>query len=280
MFTLGRLLKRTHRINLDLNKAGVTVRSRNEQMFHRYKVDFFKTWSPEMAWVLGLLYTDGNLSGRTVKLASIDADLLSSVGALLFKRFQIREYLQADGRNRISTLGIHHPEMVSDLRLLGLEERKSLTMRFPNIPHEYVRHFIRGCWDGDGGFSISSGKLSGHYTCGSLGFIQRITQELFKVGISRRILHFDKSLSRKDAIQERERLRSTYGPQGPYPLWISKRKNSNAYDIRLNGYAQLAPLFDYLYRGVTPDIRLQRKYDLISSNIEYLRPALSSRRER
>jgi len=23
-------------------------------------------------------------------------------------------------------------------------------MAFPKIPDEYIRHFVRGCWDGDG----------------------------------------------------------------------------------------------------------------------------------
>lgn len=264
---LGRLLKRTDRIRFDLTNAGIERRSSYEQKYHRYKTDFFKTWSPEMAWVLGLLYTDGYITEHMVGLASIDVELLSSVGALLFNRFEISEYLQPDGRNRISKLGVYHPKILSDLRSLGLEERKSLTMQFPNVPDEYVRHFIRGCWDGDGGFTVSKGKLYAHYTCGSLAFIEKLAHELFKTGITRRILRFDKSLDYRDAKEKWQQLRHTYGRDGPYPLSIYKRRNANAYDLRLSGRAQLAPLFEYLYKEVPEHMLLLRKYDLIRKNL-------------
>jgi hypothetical protein len=45
--------------------------------------DFFNEWSPEMAWVLGLLFTDGNANGGRISITSIDFDLLEKVQKLL-----------------------------------------------------------------------------------------------------------------------------------------------------------------------------------------------------
>lgn len=268
MDALGRLLRGKSRIHRDLTDFGIAIRSISEQKLHRYKVDFLKTWSPQMAWVLGLFYTDGYITDGKASVASIDVELLSKAGALLFKQFKIHDQLQPDGKNRILTIAIHHPEMLADLRSLGLEDRKSLTMKFPNVPDDYIRHFIRGCWDGDGGFTVSNGKLTAHYTCGSLPFIQRLADELFKAGVSRRLLHIDKTQSYPDAIAQYRQFRQTYGNRGPFPLRIYKRRDANAYDIRLAGKAQLAPLFEYLYQSVPESIYLRRKYELIYTNLQ------------
>ncbi len=77
-------------------------------------------------------------------------------------------------------------EMMDDLSKIGLTQRKSLTMQFPMVPENHKRHFIRGCWDGDGGFSVNPMSPMGHYTCGSKEFIEKIVDELYQVGIVRR----------------------------------------------------------------------------------------------
>ena len=45
---------------------------------------------------------------------------------------------------------ISNEKIYDDVVSLGLTPNKSLTMQFPNMPNEFIRHFIRGCWDGDG----------------------------------------------------------------------------------------------------------------------------------
>lgn len=61
--------------------------------------DFFKVWTPEMAWVLGLIYADGNIRllpsdrGTALKgaftITSIDQDVVQNVAKLINYRVTI-----------------------------------------------------------------------------------------------------------------------------------------------------------------------------------------------
>ncbi|MDD4624693.1 MAG: LAGLIDADG family homing endonuclease, partial [Bacilli bacterium] len=66
-------------------------------------------------------------------------------------------------------------EIYNDIVFLGGMEKKSLIMRFPNIPHDYVKHFTRGYFDGDGSVNKRNvGYLIGTYEfCNSLNLILR-----------------------------------------------------------------------------------------------------------
>jgi len=48
------------------------------------------------------------------------------------------------------SIGICSNEIVNDIISIGGSTRKSLTIKFPEIPKEYVSDFIRGVFDGDG----------------------------------------------------------------------------------------------------------------------------------
>src|SRR5699024_11813630 len=57
---------------------------------------------------------------------------------------------RSNGKNDIHTLSIYRKRVVDDLKSLGVLEAKSRYIRMPNIPNEYLPHFIRGVIDGDG----------------------------------------------------------------------------------------------------------------------------------
>ncbi|MBB2478873.1 hypothetical protein H5P36_01480 [Bacillus sp. APMAM] len=117
----------------------------------KYKVneDFFKVWSHEMAWVLGLFITDGHVHKdlHSISFSQKDKRLLQLIA----------EYMEADfvlapsGSTRTTpTLTINSKEIKKDLANLGVKSKKSLTVPFPNIPDQYLPSFIRGVIDGDG----------------------------------------------------------------------------------------------------------------------------------
>jgi hypothetical protein len=67
----------------------------------------------------------------------------------------------------------------------GCDERKSLTLQFPDIPERYLLDFIRGCWDGDGSLSFTKSANKGkswqcqaNLTSGSLSFCQTLSDIL------------------------------------------------------------------------------------------------------
>ena len=64
-------------------------------------------------------------------------------------------------------------------------------MKFPDIPDEFVNHFIRGCWDGDGSVYIdkSSNSVFASFVSGSKDFITELLSRLCKYGLPIRTLH-------------------------------------------------------------------------------------------
>lgn len=211
-----------------------------------YDTNFFHEWAAPMAWVLGLLYTDGVLyddpGRRQIRLALNDRETLEKVKTVLQYTGTIKERPQSyDKTNIIFLLEFGREDLINDLKRIGLKPRKSLDMQFPDVPDPYVRHFIRGCWDGDGGFTLNNqtGVGRAHYTSGSLAFITRIAEELGKVGI--------RSIKSGDLIT------------------IYKRKNANAYDLRIGNTDNLRRLFDYLYTGVNEPFYMSSKHNKLSA---------------
>jgi len=224
---------------------------------------FFIKWSPEMAWILGLIFTDGNLSNSgVVNLTSVDLELLEKVKYLLDSRIHIRKKTQSYDKSKyIYILQFGHEKMTQDLKKLGLTSKKSLTMTFPDIPAEHVRHFIRGCWDGDGSVYSEKrrpGEIRASYTCGSKQFIKRIVLELYKIGIERQRISYTKP---------RE-----LGLPGS-KITIYKYKGRNGYYLRLAG-KNCQRLFHYFYDNVDESLYLKRKYEVFKKGLDLLEKKL------
>jgi hypothetical protein len=148
--------------------------------------------------------------------------------------------------------------MREDLKRLGLHQRKSLNLIFPDVPEECMRHFIRGCWDGDGSIFISEGKLRGSYVCGSFKFIEGLVQELYKVGIHKRKPPMEKTELGKMLLKY---------PDGRFPLVIHKSKRSKSYEIKIDSRKNLEKLFDYFYDRVDELMYLERKFEIFSKGL-------------
>lgn len=259
---IGQLIGRSDtRVRYLMHDFGIDRRDIGEARTGRYNTGFFKEWSPAMAWVLGLFFTDGCNHGSNISLASTDEEMLNKVQLLLGSDSALTVTDQPGKRIQRITLG--HKEFRGDLERLGLTAKKSLNIEFPNTPAEYIRHFIRGCWDGDGGFTESSGKMAGHYTCGSEKFIKTIANELFKAGVCRKIL-------RKNSSGDFLQMRKIYG-DGPYPLTVYQRSASRAFDLRIGTDDQLAALYEFFYKGVDESVYLSRKHDKLATYLTLFR---------
>lgn len=155
-------LKTRREIKSELDKRNVT-------RTHSLKYDYFKTWSSNMAYILGFISADGciakNKNTLVISLQTKDREILE----------KIKQELEYEGQLRIETpkvkgktyeaikLSITSKGLVDDLKTLGLTERKSFTVSFPNeMPEEYELDFIRGYFDGDG-------SVGGQYPSNSNG---------------------------------------------------------------------------------------------------------------
>jgi hypothetical protein len=229
----------------------------------------FSIWSPQMAWALGLLLTDGHIHGNNVKLALVDIDLLEKVKNILNLSKPIITSKQSYDKSKlIHYLAFSSKRMREDLNKLGLIEKKSLILVFPDVPEKYIRHFIRGCWDGDGSVFFDQNKLVASYISGSKKFIERLVQELYKIGISKGVSYrYEKSGKRVLMPVISKEILSNH-PDGRFPLTVFKDKRANAYYIKIRGKENIEKLFHYFYDDVDESIYLTRKYEIFVKGLK------------
>jgi hypothetical protein len=205
---------------------------------------FFSSSSAEMAWVLGIIYADGNLffdEKRNLAQLSIsqkEPELLEKVKALMKCNVKLvytpRREFNTGAAGELYRFAVRNHKLYSDLLALGLKPNKSLNVSFPNIPPEHVRHFVRGCWDGDGSVYIDKARdiIVASFVSGSLSFIKGILSELETAGLKKRTLYIN-----------------TYGRKNP------------SYSFKFQG-SQSIELYHYLYNGVPREQFLERKHSV------------------
>lgn len=158
--------------------------------------DYFKTWSSNMAYILGFAYADGNVHDTSFKIAlkGTDADLLYQIKKEIEYTADIGYYdAYLKGKSHeVSKLLIRSKVLTDDLKALGVVPNKSLIIEFPDIPKQYESDFLRGYFDGDGsvgqqyptnskGIRTKIGQVRVRVCCGSEGFLTTMRDKFFKV---------------------------------------------------------------------------------------------------
>lgn len=129
-------------------------------MQRNYKKDFFKSWSSDMAYVLGFLYADGNIiktkrGTHFISFYSKDKDLLAGMQKVLGSDHSLSQRSIRSGK--VYRIQIGSKVWFEDLLDLGLTVGKSARMKLPCIEGRYWPHFLRGYFDGDG--NVWSGRI-------------------------------------------------------------------------------------------------------------------------
>ena len=149
-----------------LRAWSLPVRSRGPRLLEKSFA-----WTPERAYAVGLIATDGNLSkdGRHLTVTSADRDLLETLRACLALGARVTAVGPGARCQRIQW---------SDRRLyrwlesVGLSAAKSRTLRDLNVPDRHFADFFRGCIDGDGSIVVyldrSQARKSAAYIYGRL----------------------------------------------------------------------------------------------------------------
>lgn len=169
------------RIKTLLEKNNIFIR--NSGQIYNYDINYFEEINSEYkAYFLGLLTSDGNLteSKNTVQINLQEGDRI--VLDLLLKDIVIGEkekklsyIFKPNSEKNQYKLTVNNKKIFNDLKNLGLEERKSLTIEklCTKIPEEFYKDYIRGLFDGDGTVFIDSRNCCkiGYYS-GSEKFLE------------------------------------------------------------------------------------------------------------
>lgn len=110
-------------------------------------------WSPEFAYALGLLATDGNLSpdGRHIDLTSKDREQLLNFMKCLGIKVKLG-YKKSGLGKKSFRVQFGDVNFYKFLLGIGLTPQKSKTINALDIPSRYFFDFLRGSFDGDGSF--------------------------------------------------------------------------------------------------------------------------------
>jgi len=120
-------------------------------------------WTDAKAWLLGVVWSDGNIRYNTLRMGSIDLQLMEDFKSSLEFAGPIKRSPSPSRQNNqlFYEIDCVSKKIVSDLKKLGLHEKKSLTIDYPiELPDEYFWSFFRGLFDGDGCVSLVISKVS------------------------------------------------------------------------------------------------------------------------
>ncbi len=99
------------------------------------------------AWVLGLIWTDGCLDRNRISITSKDKEILEQAEAILQGERCVKKRSSCNAYDLAAT----NKTVASQLRSMGLSERKSHSIRWPvGLSPDLEWHFLRGVFDGDG----------------------------------------------------------------------------------------------------------------------------------
>ena len=120
----------------------------------QYKLN---SWTPELAYAIGLITTDGNLSsdGRHISLTSSDQQLLRTFRKCLNLKNKIAKNPNGSySKRQCYRIQFGNILFYKWLTKIGLMPCKTSRLREICIPDRFLRDFLRGHLDGDGSIII------------------------------------------------------------------------------------------------------------------------------
>lgn len=189
----GKISQRQIARNLHLGKTTVNRWSREiGLLFKKHTVNetFFDEFNEASAYLLGLIYTDGNIAWNpkkgyqalTITASEKDKAHLENIRVLLSSTKPLLYAPKTKSYRLIANSKI----LCRKLMNLGVIPKKSLIVGFPDIPATYLSHFIRGIVDGDGNVRYVARERSPYFeitiASGSIdfckGFVKAIKQNI------------------------------------------------------------------------------------------------------
>jgi len=174
---------------------------------HNYNLDLFFNEDDISYYLLGALIADGCVNNKTcrITLTSADLDWIELIKNMICPTIKLE---MVGNSYRININSKQLKTWLIDHRCVP---KKSLTVKFPIIPNQYLPDFLRGCIDGDGSLGRYDFGLK-CYLCGSsLQFLQSYSTILHLYGITNYITESKQSqttiISNKKAIRRSKHWR-------------------------------------------------------------------------
>lgn len=191
--------------------------------------------TPNKAYILGLLYADGNRSGCSntiaIRLQERDKSILEGIKKELNAEVPLRfiDCSNLPNRQNQYLLSITNEQIAKDLYKYGIVPNKEFKLKFPDwLDDNLLPHFIRGYLDGDGFISANPKEKRANITG---------TEDLL-MGI-------------KNVLEEKLDIHfSIYSPH---------RKDTNTRTLAVAGGKQVKKFLDYIYKNA--DLCIDRKFD-------------------
>lgn len=248
-----------------LKNKGVSIRGgssyRRAAIYTVNERYFEKIDTPEKAMILGFWFSDGNVYQRekrgsvsSVSQMANERSYIEGIRDRLGYNGPVRQYTGEEGRQYIS-LSIYHPQIANDLITLGCVPCKSLILKFPTddqVPHHLKRDFIRGIFDGDGGFR--EGLVRKGYRSLGVGFGMSYDMAIsFQTFMKNEGFHFTVHRAKKDR---------------------EKELRGHMWHVVMNGNHQTIRFCKWLYRDAP--FKMERKYQQYQNFLAYYEHYVSS----
>ncbi len=162
----------------------------------------------DKAYFLGFIAADGCIRYEqkrsiyivTIKIHTKDEHILNEFIDCLNGDLKIRK----DKKREIVELHLTGKKMSSDLIKLGMYQNKTFILKYPDIPIELERHFIRGYFDGDGCIRVKTDSRDGskigdmRFVGGSIDMLNTINDRMnFLFGTKKNSLYGPKNKNYK-----------------------------------------------------------------------------------
>lgn len=190
-------------------------------------------WTPELAYAVGLITTDGNLSpdGRHLTFVSNDQDLIETLkGCLGLKNKIVPKRSGYTGKMSSYKIQFGNVTLYKWLIGIGLMPNKSKKLGILVIPDEYFFHFLRGHLDGDGTIRKyqdplypTSTRLYMSFMSASLPHLERLDETIKKLlDISGRLRKVNGAYTLTFAKYNSVRLLDEMYPEASVPCLFRK----------------------------------------------------------